>query len=183
MSSNSQPPETSHRLFFALWPDDATRARLAAQVAAMPLRHGRRVRAGNLHLTLAFIGNADADYRQCLSRAAEAVSAPTFDCVVSETGSFPRARVVWFGLAAVPDALAGLAERLNAALASDCGYQPERRPFRPHMTVVRKVMRGPRDWRPEPVPWRVEDFCLVESRSEPDGVRYGVVRRYPLQAG
>jgi len=45
------------RLFFALWPDDATRRALAACASAVVAQTGgREVAAGNLHLTLAFIG-------------------------------------------------------------------------------------------------------------------------------
>src|SRR5947199_233573 len=50
-------PVPTLRLFFALWPDAATRTiigELARQVAAES--HGRAVASDNIHVTLAFLG-------------------------------------------------------------------------------------------------------------------------------
>ena len=41
------------RLFYALWPDQATRAALMRLQSGLA---GRRIAPGNLHLTLAFLG-------------------------------------------------------------------------------------------------------------------------------
>ncbi|MGV3652978.1 MAG: 2'-5' RNA ligase family protein, partial [Noviherbaspirillum sp.] len=47
------PEQSSLRLFFALWPDQETRTALAALQSHVP---GRRIRPGNLHVTLVFLG-------------------------------------------------------------------------------------------------------------------------------
>ena len=69
--------------------------------------------------------------------------------------------------------------RLNAALAP-CGYRPEPRPFRAHVTLLRKVGRAPRPVEFEPFDWRAEAFHLVESVPEEGGVRYEVTASFPL---
>ena len=169
------------RLFFALWPDDATRDALASLArGALGDGNGRLVAPENLHLTLAFLGGVDAAFRACAERAAEQVSALGFTLSLAHTGCWPRAQVLWSAPEATPDALSELASALNGAL-HECGYAPEARPFRAHVTLARKV-RGRRRATPHaPVDWRVDAFHLVASHTHPDGARYRRVRTFPLR--
>jgi 2'-5' RNA ligase len=48
----------SRRIFFALWPDNGVRSRLEQLAAMLPPGRGRAHAAEDLHLTLAFIGQA-----------------------------------------------------------------------------------------------------------------------------
>jgi RNA 2',3'-cyclic 3'-phosphodiesterase len=94
----------------------------------------------NWHVTVKFLGRT---YPRLLAWVPEQVAA-----VASTTGPFParvlglgclpdpaHARVVWAGLDDPREALAGLAERLDDALAS--GFKPEQRSFNAHLTVAR----------------------------------------------
>lgn len=60
---------------------------------------------------------------------------------------------------------------------------PHIKPFRPHVTVVRKVVRGgsmgPLE-KASPVLWRFTELALIESRTLPEGALYSVVGSYPL---
>jgi len=130
------------RLFFALWPDDDTRAALA-RLARRQLQsgNGRLIDAHNLHLTLAFLGPVDAAFRACAERAADSLAAPAFELEFQRLGYWPRPRVLWAAPERSPEALTGLVSMLRKALAA-CGQEPESRPFEAHMTLARKV-RGP----------------------------------------
>ena len=83
----------SCRLFFALWPDDATRAAFLALQGG--LQGGRQVQPANLHLTLAFLGQQPAGLLPALralpSRWAD------FDCLLQfdRLGYFSRPRIAW----------------------------------------------------------------------------------------
>jgi len=68
-----------------------------------------------------------------------AEAAREFEVVLTGAGAFPstiRPRVLWVGVGRGAAELGGLAERLAATLA-DLGWEPEARPFRPHLTVAR----------------------------------------------
>ena len=171
-------PET-HRLFFALWPDGRTREALGKLQRALPVRGGRPVRQENIHLTLAFIGNVDADTRDCLVDAARQVTGAPVSLPIERVGYFPRPRVVWVGPQRTPESLIELVGHLNRALAP-CGYEPERRPFRAHITLFRKVARAPKPFEFDPIAWQAPAFQLVESIPEPGGVRYAVLEEFPL---
>jgi len=170
----------SQRLFFALWPDDETRAALATLIHTHIRRNGHAVAAANLHITLAFLGNQSPEQRACLEVAASAVSAPPFELSIDRLGHWARPRIFWAGPSDVPDALKMLVAELNQTLAA-CGYQPEQRHFQPHITLARKALRPPEHIQIPAIVWPAQEFCLVESVSGARGVEYRVMGRWPLQ--
>jgi hypothetical protein len=56
----------------------------------------------------------------------------------------------------------------------------EIKPFRAHVTLVRKVPRGTYDRALQPVLWSFTDFALVGSRPGPDGSSYSILNSWPL---
>lgn len=175
--------QETQRLFFALWPDAEVRLRLERAALALKGVHGRRVALENLHITLAFLGSLSAAGRACAEAAAAAIYGEPFTLVLDRLGAFPRARVVWLGASEVPPALAGLAVALNAGLAA-CGLEPDPRPYRPHVTVLRKVSRPPPPAElAQAVGWPVREFVLVESRTLAQGAEYRVLERWTLGSG
>lgn len=176
-------PETpaTRRLFFALRPDASQRAVLANWARQLPPRAGRLVPADNIHLTLVFLGETPAERQLCMEQAAGDLRLPPFELVIDQVDYFARARVLWVGPTQPPVPLSELANALNRTLMP-CGHEPEARPFRPHVTLVRKA-RPPRvDPEPPYCVWRVEHFCLMVSESANSGTRYRVIRDYPLVA-
>ena len=168
------------RLFFALWPDAVLRARLQHAADSIVLAHtARRVPIANLHLTLHFIGNVYRDDMACMRRQARLVDAAAFQLSIDRQGYFSKPRVAWLGCSDIPAALADLHGQLGARLQS-CGYQPEARPYHPHVTVARKVKSIDADPGFAPMSWRVQNFALVEVQPSADGVQYRVVESWPL---
>jgi 2'-5' RNA ligase len=157
------------RLFFALWPDDATRDAIETSVeAAVTASGGRPTPWANLHITLAFLGRVEAPRVEPL-RALQAAGAVAFELVLDRLEYRIRARMLWLAPSAVPAPLVELERRLWQALRP-LGHERERRPFRPHMTVARRA-RPPRGTA-QPVTWRVESYSLVESLPGDSGSRY-----------
>ncbi|MBY6205758.1 RNA 2',3'-cyclic phosphodiesterase [Halomonas denitrificans] len=166
------------RLFFALWPDPSLRSVLVQHGNRLDAGSGRRVPDANLHLTLVFLGDVPADRIDALETLAGTVAAThrPFTLVLDRYGTFDRARVAWLGGPAV-EAGNRLVEDL-AAGARDCGLDVERRSWRPHVTLRRRIEAAPDGPAPAPIAWRVRDFVLVESiRGRP----YQVLRSWPLE--
>jgi len=61
-----------------------------------------------------------------------------------------------------------------------CGFTPESRPFRAHVTLTRKGRSHPPQDLPAPIAWPVREFVLVSSLSVPEPPRYKVLQRWPL---
>jgi len=169
----------TQRLFFALWPDDAVRAALRDAQAAMPRRGGRPVQVEDIHITLAFLGQADAERRACMEAAAGGVRGVAFELLVDRQGYRPRPRVAWCAPAEIPEPLRDLVWQLNGALAP-CGYEPDRRPYRPHVTLFRDSRAVPEGELAHPVRWPCREFVLVASANASAGPRYEVLARWPL---
>lgn len=159
------------RLFFALWPDDATRAALMQLQAPM---HGRTIPYSNLHLTLAFLGQQPTallpDAKDVLSR----LSAPAAMLSLDRVGYFPRNRIAWVGMHQVPDALVMLQQQLSEALTERGIAFDNQKKFKPHITLARDASLPP-DLAFAPIPWRASYVALVQSVTKAEGAVYELV--------
>ena len=166
------------RLFFALWPGNTLRKQLKVNLHnAKQHCEGRALVPANLHMTLAFVGNVPANKIQELEGMADKVKMQPLSFMLDHSGYFKRPQVLWLGTHDVPQALTELSDTLVQG-CRDCGYKMEDRPFRPHVTLMRKVKRHcPIDVMP--VEWSAKEFVLVESCSTPGGVQYTVLKRWP----
>lgn len=171
----------SLRLFFALWPDAATRAALH-RTGKWLHRHwgGRRMRADTLHLTLAFLGATPADRLDALADCGDAVAAAPYALVLDQAGCWRHNRIGWLGAQQVPPQHVALVGGLNARLQA-AGFAVDLRPHVPHVTLLRNTPGGAVP-ACRAVAWPVGDFVLVRSLTEPDGARYAVIRRWSLSA-
>ena len=78
--------------------------------------------------------------------------------------------------------MAALARGLQALL-TEGGFAPDLKPFRPHVTVVRKVSRPGPAGKMDRVVWRFTELALIESRTLAEGALYSVVESYALCSG
>lgn len=139
---------------------------------------GRPVPARHYHLTLAFLGNVPVALLPAIRTAATTVAPPDFELRLDRFGRFPRARVAWLGPGESPAELARLAQDLWAALVP-VGLTPDPRPFRPHLSIARKILREPAVNLPRALIWRVGGFALIRSVTDPAGARYSVDQYFP----
>lgn len=169
------------RLFFALWPEDGLQGALARLARRIVGKRGKRVRPENLHLTLAFLGSMTEQQRICAEAAADRIAGIAFELQLEQIGHWPRPQVVWLAPQETPEPLRDLVRQLNEGLPT-CGYRPELRPYRAHLTLARKVSGHFPASQVKPLRWPVEQFCLVQSVTHSDGVQYRVLRTWSLAA-
>lgn len=165
------------RLFFACWPPVETAQALGRWAAEVRNESGGKVTAvENIHLTLAFLGDAEPDGAIA---AAARVQGRRHELPIDAARYVKRNRMVWVGSAVVPEALLAMASDLRASLRS-AGFALEDRPFAAHVTLIRKARR-PASIPPLPrVAWPVDEFLLVRSHTSPNGSRYEPVERLRL---
>ena len=165
------------RIFFALWPPEASATALAAWAAQVQKQTGGRCTPfERIHLTLAFLGDADADKA---AEAARTVSARAHALPIEEGRYWKQNAIVWAGPRQAPPPLALLVERLQLELYRR-EFIMERRPFAAHVTLIRKASR-PAALPPLPaVEWPVREFVLVQSRISGEGPTYTPIKRFAL---
>jgi len=179
------PAGEMHRLFFALWPDDALRARVAGAAASLVAEHapgGRALKPDRYHVTLQFLG----DFRPLppslveeARAAAAGVRTPAFELSLDEVGSFRGANVWWLGTSRAPDALRALYDGLGRSLAQHRVPVKSAANFVPHLTVQRDVRRHIPQTPVPPLAWPVREFVLIDSQPG-RGTPYEVIGRWPL---
>ncbi|MCG3200696.1 MAG: RNA 2',3'-cyclic phosphodiesterase [Gammaproteobacteria bacterium] len=170
----------AERLFFAVWPDTATRAALRASTPPRMRGSGRPTPEEKLHLTVLFLGQMTPAARRCVESAADAVDCQAFTMKLTRIGYFPRSRVLWAGMSEVPESLAALHEALRNG-ARSCGCEIETHAYAPHITLMRDAPgHFPAPERVD-IPWHVRFFALVASRTRPGGTHYETLRTWPLR--
>jgi 2'-5' RNA ligase len=170
------------RVFLAFTPDAGVRASLDALAGrCLEAAGGRRIAPGKLHLTLLFLAQArDAQVEAMAGLAAER-SAPAVTLNVDRLGFWERGGIVWAGSRVCPPELLDWVADLHAR-ARRIGFAVERRPFAPHVTLLRDARRVPR-MAFDPFSWLIELLSLYESRASPSGTEYHELSRWPAGDG
>lgn len=184
MTASSSPTDPARLFIAAALPGAVLDALAQARPALSSGRQRttlpklRWVHRDRLHLTLKFLGATPVARVEAIDAALQETAAETAPIALQLQGwglfSGHRPRVVWAGLAGELDRLAGCAARLDARLSGQ-DVPPDRRPFRPHLTIARVPDRAPNEERvalrvavegltaPAPAPWRVEELHLFRS--------------------
>ena len=174
------PPEPARRLFFAFWPDAATREALAhASRKAVRSSGGRPVPPSKLHVTIAFLGSVAASRMAALEAVALRVTAAPLELVFDGIACWAKPQVLVATCSAPPLPATAIASQLWSGLVP-LGIPADPRPFRPHVTLARKVRKPAPGLSLRPVSWPVTELVLVESVTDPAGARYEVLALWPL---
>lgn len=156
----------------------------------------RWVKPSGVHVTLKFLGEVQQKKLPAIKMAlGEAVMRHSpFTLEFSTLGIFggrEGLRIMWVGVAGDVLRLEALVRDVNLALGV-VGFDPDRRPFRPHLTLGRvrdevstrrraeiEVETGKVDV--PGITWRTSQISLMRSRLTPEGAMYDVVATFPLR--
>lgn len=148
------------------------------------------VKPDRMHLTLRFLGDTPVSRLDELAEMLDAVAAQyrPFQLQLDRLGAFPnerRPRVIWVGLGGDVQDAAALQKALDAALIP-LGWQPEGKPFSPHLTLGRvkranDPIRLPWGKGVAPASFTVGEIYLMESQLHPQGPLYTVRHASKLQ--
>lgn len=124
------------RLFVALAMPEAVSEKLSSLLHGVP--DARWVDPENFHLTLRFIGEVDGGVAEEIADSLSRIRVPSFILELEGLGHFEsrgRLRALWVGARENAE-LAGLQRKVEAAVVA-VGIAPERRKFKPHVTLAR----------------------------------------------
>ena len=141
---------------------------------------GRMHHPGDLHMTLVFLGRVPPEQLPCVRSVAASIVAEPFNLELSEINYWKRPRIIWCGSDRTPDPLQQLVHDLQRGL-TQCGFEPEKRTYKPHVTLARKVRPTSAQLLDEPIVWRPREFVLAGSHSGPKPPRYQVLERWDFR--
>lgn len=184
-STDRRTLPTTERVFLALWlPPDLADALSRTARNLTRICGGRPSRAATLHLTLAFVGDVPHEQVETLVRLVPTLRGEAFRLVLDRAGLWRHNGIAWAGPSILPVPLVAL--RREAERVLDHAAIPfDRRPFRPHVTLARRVEHR----LPEPMDlgahaWDVTEVVLVRSgRDEQGAARYDVLATGALEEG
>ncbi len=151
----------------------------------------RWVRSESIHLTLKFLGEVPQPRLGAIEDRLGTIRRAAFKVSVSSVGFFPNigaARVLWVGVSS--NAVEQLAADVDEQMI-ELDFLPERRKFKPHLTLARS--RGNGRINPKLVQaadrfrnsdfgeFTVDRFHLYESRLNPSGAVYKKLGDYRLE--
>jgi 2'-5' RNA ligase len=181
------------RTFVAVSISEGARRQIADLLVTLRRQPGpavRWVRPELVHLTLAFLGEVPQEFLAAAIARLSGVGRQhsSITAQLKGLGAFPspsRARVVWIGTERGKNEVCALQADVVKALRS-VGYQPERRPFSPHLTIGR--LRMPDDVSKavtvhfESEPFAIDRVILFRSVLGPAGPVYSVLADFPFAA-
>lgn len=140
------------------------------------------------HITLQFLGNSSQQQYECVvARLRELRSLPVA-IELAGVGFFDRAGIFYADINLTPELLV-LQQHVIAA-TSRCGFIPEDRPYRPHITLARSKGKAGKQGidglkikiRRQPCFTRfvADGFAVYESFTLPTGSHYEIRERFPL---
>ena len=172
------------RMFFALWPDDDTRARIANAAAALQLvGDARFAPPQNYHLTLAFVGAVAESQLALLQQIGRAQQGAACTIRFDAYDYWPEPRVVVALAREPPPALTLLWTRLHQDLTRQQAVLTQlhlHSLLRAHITLARKVVQAPVLQAMSPIRWNARSFSLVRSDPRSAHSAYTVVDTWPL---
>lgn len=165
------------RLFFAL-PCPAPVAETLNTWSRANCPDGRTLHPADLHVTLAFLGTQPVERLPDLSAVAAGLTLPDFELELSVLERWSDLLVLMPDQAPVAllEFQASLLERLQTA-----GVAFEPRPYRPHLTLVRRLAASQLPAPAPQVAWPVREWGLY--RSVEQQPRYQCLARWPTVSG
>lgn len=175
------------RLFIAIDLPVGHKRKLGKLCSEIP--GARLVPAEQIHLTLAFLGDVDADAAGLLTGELAKIEIGAFKLSFDGVGCFPNRhhpRVLWVGLRQNPH-LTRLAASIFAVVRG-CGIPLEERPFYPHITLARLNLTCSHEVslflnhhsKIAVAPFTVREFTLLQSQLSQYGAEHLPLRNFPL---
>jgi len=145
-----------------------------------------------VHLTLHFFGSVPVNEIELIHLSSKKVALlfSPFQLSLDRIGGFPsfeKPDIVWLGVEERAGRLLSLQKAIQGEVRT-LGFKTESRPFLPHATIGR-VKWKIKDLQPLlakvgsalPTPEKTADrFVLYQSHCLPEGVRYEILKTYPL---
>jgi 2'-5' RNA ligase len=140
------------------------------------------------HVTLQFLGATTPAQCDCVVSQLRELHCGPVPVKLEGLGFFERSGVFFAGVRLSPELIK--LQKSVVAATTPCGFQPEDRPYHPHITLARnrgresgvRILKPRVGPAPEFVGFTASEFLLYESFPNSQGSRYEVRARFPLAA-
>ncbi|MCZ6802972.1 MAG: RNA 2',3'-cyclic phosphodiesterase [Proteobacteria bacterium] len=167
------------RLFFALWPSEEIRTQLYNVAQQFKNEKFNLTKKSNLHITLAFLGEVSDEDQQELQIKISKLNSEPFEFELTRAGWWSKPAILWIGTTDIPKPLTKLVKLIKKCVRQQ-RLKTDHRPYKPHVTIARKVKQITVPNETIHIPWTVSSFALVVIKSTENGVDYQVLQEWSL---
>lgn len=133
----------------------------------------------NFHVTLVFLGNVALENIAPLGKRVSGVRCAGFSIQLDWISQGLSQGMIWAVPEKIPLELSELVRKLRGVIAEP-GFRADTRPYRPHVTLIRKFRGSLQPLRIQPLAWQVRGFTLVEVMLCAEGSIYTGVKTWAL---
>lgn len=179
-SQNGKLEANYARVFFALFPNLATQKQLALRADKLTVQcGGRKIKMQHIHLTLVFLGNIDIIRLENLKQSMQPITAKPFQLLLDTVCYWKHTQIVSLQPSQPCNELLELVNKLEIAL-TNAQFTYDKRPYKPHITLIRKATHPPQTNTIEPILFDVMQWVLVQSKPIHNQIEYIPLARWNL---
>lgn len=166
------------RLFLGFSPDTEQIQSLLRLQSALP-GPCNPVPPTNLHMTLAFLGPLSQAQQQQLIQSLNQMDKPSFSVTLDKLCLWQKPRILCLTGAPSDPALKQMATQTQL-LAAHLGLHQSEYDYQPHITLCRKAHILPQHIKVPALTLKPTQLHLYHSHNPGDGVRYRILKSWPL---
>ena len=133
----------------------------------------------HIHLTLVFLGNIDIIRLENLKQSMQSITAKPFQLLLDTVCYWKHNQIVSLQPSQPCNELLELVNKLEIAL-TNAQFTYDERPYKPHITLIRKATHPPQTNTIEPILFDVMQWVLVQSKPIHNLVEYIPLARWNL---
>lgn len=170
----------THRIFFAVELDSRVKTKLLSFQDRLLAIDANPINAENFHVTLCFLGDVSEPKIESIMDGLLAPSTAPFKATVKYPLYFANSKIMGLEIAQGKDQLALLKIHIENQLNSIAHFDLEKKAYKPHVSLFRKVERLPQNLPDFEQDFSVNSFSLLASVPTKKSVRYEMIEEWQL---
>ena len=170
----------THRIFFAVELDSIVKTKLLSFQDRLLSIDANPVNAENFHITLCFLGDVSEPKIESIMDGLISPSMAPFKASIKHPLYFSNSKIMGLEVDQGKDQLAQLKNHIERQLNSIAHFGLEKKVFKPHLSLFRKVESLPENLPVFEQELLVDSFCLMASIPTRKSVRYEIIEEWRL---
>ncbi|TQV87689.1 RNA 2',3'-cyclic phosphodiesterase [Aliikangiella coralliicola] len=180
-SSAKRASSKQYRLFFAIDLSPSTKTTLIDFQDSITDIEARPVPGSNFHITLSFLGNLPEKKLELLLDGIQPIQQVPFEVTLKDLFYWPKPKIMALSIDDPGQNLINCKKQIENQVSNLGYFQFDKRQYRPHLTLFRKVEQMPEENFCIDAKIKVSEVSLMLSETGKSGIYYQSLETWPLQ--
>ncbi len=172
--------KTTHRVFFAVELSSMVKTKLLGFQDRLYSIDANPINAENFHITLCFLGDVSEPKIESILDGLKTLSIAPFEVSIKHPLYYSNSKILGLEVKQGKKQLTELKSHIENQLQSIAHFDLEKRQYKPHVSLFRKVERLVENLPSFEQTFLVESFCLMASVPTKKSVRYEMIEEWRL---